>query len=91
MRDLYVRRMSLIDLPPKDSYLNRLPAVKHLAEHGIDFHKQVTFFVGENGSGKSTLIEALAVAQGFNPEGGTKNFNFHTKDTHSVLHWQYDV
>ena len=87
MRDLYVRRMSLIDLPPQDSYLNRLPAVKHLAEHGIDFHKQVTFFVGENGSGKSTLIEALAVARGFNPEGGTKNFNFHTKDTHSVLHW----
>ena len=33
-------------------------------------------FVGENGSGKSTLLEALAVAHGFNPEGGTKNYVF---------------
>ena len=86
MRDLYIRRMSLIDSPPKDSYLNRLPVVRHLAEHGIDFHRQVTFFVGENGSGKSSLIEALAVSQGFNPEGGTKNFRFSTEDTHSGLY-----
>ena len=85
-KELYVRRMELIDLPPKESWLNRLPVVKQLAETGIDFHKQVTFFVGENGSGKSTLIEALAIAMGFNPEGGTKNFNFHTADTHSELH-----
>ncbi len=85
MKDLYIRKMSLIDSPPKDSYLNRLPVVRHLAEHGIEFHKQVTFFVGENGSGKSTLIEALAISQGFNPEGGTKNFNFSTEDSHSEL------
>ncbi|MFE8046158.1 hypothetical protein RBA69_05360 [Brenneria goodwinii] len=31
--------------------------------------------MGENGSGKSTLLESLAVSMGFNPEGGTKNFN----------------
>ena len=86
MRDLYIRSMSLPEPLPRDSYLNKLPVVKHLAEHGIEFHKQVTFFVGENGSGKSTLIEALAVSQGFNPEGGTKNFNFHTSDTHSELY-----
>ena len=85
-KELYVRRMELIDLPPKESWLNRLPAVKQLAETGIAFHKPVTFFVGENGSGKSTLIEALAISMGFNPEGGTKNFNFHTADTHSELH-----
>ena len=85
MRDLYIRRMSLCEPLPKESYLNRLPVVKHLAENGIDFHKQVTFFVGENGSGKSTLIEALAISQGFNPEGGTKNFCFSTEDSHSEL------
>ena len=79
MRDLYIRRMSLPEPLPGESYLNRLPVVRHLAESGIDFHKQVTFFVGENGSGKSTLIEALAVSQGFNPEGGTKNFRFSTE------------
>lgn len=85
MRDLYVRWMELPEPLPRDSYLNELPAVKHLAENKIEFHKPVTFFIGENGSGKSTLIEALAVSLGFNPEGGSRNFNFSTKDTHSEL------
>ena len=85
MQDLYIRRMSLPEPLPQGSYLNRLPVVKHLAECGIDFHRQVTFFVGENGSGKSTLIEALAISQGFNPEGGTKNFRFSTENSHSEL------
>ena len=86
MRDLYIRRMALLEPLPRESYLNALPVVKHLAKDGIDFHKQVTFFVGENGSGKSTLIEALAISQGFNPEGGTKNFRFSTENSHSELH-----
>lgn len=51
----------------------------------IDLHPKVTFFVGENGSGKSTLLEAIAVSLGFNPEGGTKNFNFGTRKSHSNL------
>ena len=72
MRDLYIRRMSLPEPLPRESYLNELPVVKHLAKEGIDFHRQVTFFVGENGSGKSTLIEALAV-------------RFSTEDSHSEL------
>ncbi|MFR8976083.1 MAG: AAA family ATPase, partial [Eubacteriales bacterium] len=41
--------------------------------------------VGENGTGKSTLLEAIAVAFGFNAEGGTKNFSFSTNQTHSEL------
>ena len=45
----------------------------------------VTFFVGENGTGKSTLIEAIAVAMGFNGEGGSRDFFFSTQDTHSEL------
>ena len=85
MRDLYIRWMELPEPVPRDSYLARLPVVKHLAERKIEFHKQVTFFVGENGSGKSTLIEALAISQGFNPEGGTKNFHFSTENSHSDL------
>lgn len=52
----------------------------------LDFHPKVTFFVGENGSGKSTILEAIATAYGFNPEGGTINFNFSTSDTHSELY-----
>ena len=85
MRDLFIRSMSLPEALPGKSYLNQLPAVRFLAENGVEFHKQVTFFVGENGSGKSTLIEALAVSQGFNPEGGTRNFCFATEDSHSEL------
>lgn len=52
----------------------------------IDFHPDVTFFVGENGVGKSTIIESIAVALGFNAEGGNKNVNFTTKNTTSKLH-----
>ena len=31
---------------------------------------------GRRRIGKSTLIEAIAVCAGFNPEGGTRNYNF---------------
>ena len=51
----------------------------------LRLHPKVTFFVGENGSGKSTLLEAIAVASGFNPEGGTRNFGFSTRKSHSSL------
>ena len=47
---------------------------------------KITTILGPNGSGKSTLLEALAVACGFNPEGGTKNYIFSTYDSHSQLH-----
>ncbi len=67
-----------------ESYPFSIPAIKELDE--LDFAKQVTIFIGENGSGKSTLLEAIAVGLGFNAEGGTKNFNFTTRKTHSDLH-----
>ena len=83
---LYVRGLSLREPVPEDSYLAALPVVRRLAEGESPFHRPVTFFVGENGVGKSTLIEALAVALGFNPEGGTRNFNFATENSHSELY-----
>ena len=52
----------------------------------LALHPKVTFFVGENGTGKSTLLEAIAVANEFNPEGGGKNFGFKTRESHSDLH-----
>ena len=67
----------------KGSYLYEIPALHDVEE--IRFTYPVTFFVGENGSGKSTLLEAIAIACGFNPEGGTRNYNFSTYDSHSEL------
>ncbi|PPA69255.1 AAA family ATPase [Jeotgalibacillus proteolyticus] len=60
-----------------------LPAVKHLKK--LSFHPNVTCIIGENGMGKSTLLEGLAVALGFNAEGGSMNFNFSSYDSHSSL------
>ena len=51
----------------------------------IEFDRPVTFFVGENGSGKSTLLEALAIGMRLNPEGGSRNFKFATRESHSSL------
>jgi predicted ATPase len=72
--------------PPEGepSYPFSLPAIRGLRT--LEFTSPVTFFVGENGSGKSTLIEAIAIAAGLNPEGGSRNFNFSTLATHSPLH-----
>lgn len=67
----------------RDSYLHHIPAIS--STERVDFTHSVTFFVGENGSGKSTLLEAIAIAYGFNPEGGTRNYSFSTHDSHSEL------
>jgi predicted ATPase len=61
-----------------------LPAIRHFET--IVFHPAVTFLIGENGTGKSTLLEAIAVAWGLNPEGGSRNFNFSTRASHSQLY-----
>lgn len=66
-----------------NDYPFNLPAIYNLST--LEFHPRVTFIVGENGAGKSTILEAIAIDYGFNPEGGTKNFNFSSKDTHSDL------
>jgi predicted ATPase len=76
-------RLRRDDVPSFDKYPFSLPSVRHLDV--LEFHPKVTFLIGENGSGKSTLLEALAVAWGFNPEGGTKNFAFATRASHSEL------
>src|SRR6266404_1592124 len=67
-----------------DEYPFSLAAVRKLER--LKLHPAVTFFVGENGSGKSTLLEAIAVAFGFNAEGGSKNFRFGTRESHSELY-----
>jgi predicted ATPase len=87
MDDNYISSVKLSKPLPEDSYLSNLPAVRHLIRQGgLTFAKPVTFLVGEHGTGKSTLLEAIAAAAGFNPEGGTRNFTFSTRATHSELY-----
>ncbi|MBS4177943.1 AAA family ATPase [Lederbergia citrea] len=81
----YIRSVNLLrkHIPSSSKYPFHLPVIKALDE--LHFHPQVTYLIGENGMGKSTLLEAIAIAAGFNPEGGTFNFNFSTHDSHSEL------
>ncbi len=51
----------------------------------LHFACPVTFLVGENGAGKSTLLEAIAISSGLNAEGGSRNFRFSTRASHSGL------
>jgi hypothetical protein len=83
---LYLRSVSLIReaVPSFYSYPFHLKAIQDLDT--LELHPKVTYIVGENGMGKSTLLEAIAIRLGFNPEGGTINFNFSTEATHSELH-----
>lgn len=68
----------------RNDYIRDIPAIRTLKE--LEFDSGITFFTGENGTGKSTLLEAMAVAAGFNPEGGTRNYSFSTYDDYSSLH-----
>jgi predicted ATPase len=82
----YLHRIRLDAPTPVRGHPYDLPAVAWLAARGgLSFPPGVTFVVGENGSGKSTLVEALAVALGFNPEGGSQNVRFATRASESSL------
>jgi len=82
----YLREISLKrdKIPDPSKYPFSIPAVSQLQV--LRFDPDVTFLVGENGTGKSTLLEAVSVALGFNAEGGTKNFSFCTRASHSELY-----
>lgn len=81
----YIRSIELNrkNVPSFSEYPFNLPAVRDL--QSLSFHPRVTFIIGENGSGKSTILESIAISYGFNAEGGTKNFNFSSRATHSNL------
>lgn len=79
--DVSLKREKVSDY---ERYPFSLDAVRNLTK--ISFHPKVTYIIGENGSGKSTLLEAIAINMGFNAEGGTKNFRFGTRMSHSELH-----
>jgi predicted ATPase len=73
-----LREVRLEHEAPTDGYPLCLPAVRALP---LQLADTVTVLVGENGSGKSTLVEAIAIAAGFNPEGGS----FQVRDNADTL------
>ena len=82
----FLRWVELDEATPAVGYpfdLAVVAAVRAAGRWNLD--PAVTFLVGDNGSGKSTLVEAVAVAAGFNPEGGSANFRFTTRGTESPL------
>ncbi len=80
IRSLAIDRAAIAD---PAAYPFTIPALAGLGELDLDPH--VTFLAGANAAGKSTLIEAIAVAAGLNPEGGSRNFTFETRASHSPL------
>ena len=83
--DQFIKRIRINkdEIENIDKYPFNLPVIRNI--DSLELKKKVTFFVGENGTGKSTLMEAIAVNFGFNPEGGSRNFNFSTQESHSEL------
>lgn len=77
-------RLDRANVPDFSIFPFSLPFIKNMEV--ISMHRKVTIFVGENGCGKSTFLEAIAVAMGFNAEGGGKNFQFNTRRSHSNLY-----
>ncbi|WP_254508931.1 AAA family ATPase [Anatilimnocola floriformis] len=70
-----------------DVFPYAIPTIRQL--QSLQFHPRVTFFVGENGAGKSTLLEAIALAEGFNAEGGSRRHaQFKTRDSHDDELWK---
>ena len=87
MSRLFIREVSLRQPPEEHSYLRTIPVIRCMMEgQTLRLSAPVTCLVGENGIGKSTLIEGIAVAFGFNAEGGTRNFAFSNAATHSELY-----
>jgi len=67
----------------RKSYPYNVPSINNLEQ--LELRQPVTFIIGENGTGKSTLVESIAINAGFNPEGGSRDFNFNTQNSHSDL------
>ena len=76
-------RLDRTNIDPQ-TFPYHLNCLQHFHELTLDH--AVTFFCGENGSGKSTFLEAVAIACGINPEGGSNNMQFSTYDDYSDLH-----
>lgn len=86
MNPLPVRRIERhpeSELGP-DEWPATVPAVRQLLGTGLDLGR-ATVLVGENGAGKSTVVEAVAMAYGLSPEGGSTGAMHTTRASESPL------
>lgn len=81
---LVTARILWDEVEDRDRFPFTIPSIR--GADSLELSGPVTFFVGENGSGKSTMLEAIAIAAGVNPEGGTRNLRFSNRATESSLH-----
>lgn len=68
-----------------DSWPATVPAVAQILRDGLELPRGLAVLVGENGSGKSTVVETLAEAYGLNPQGGSVQARYRTRDTEPGL------
>ncbi|NLP86116.1 AAA family ATPase [Microbacterium sp. CFH 90308] len=93
MRPADFRQPPVVAIAPRDDapsgdrgqWPATIPAVAQVLDEGLELAPGVTFLVGENGSGKSTLLEAVAMAFGFSPEGGSTSARHSTRRSESML------
>ena len=64
-----------------------IPAVQQILHEGLELSAGVNLLVGDNGAGKSTIVEAVAMAFGLAPEGGSRNTQHRSRASESTL-WQ---
>ncbi len=83
-----VRRVVAYEFAERGRWPATVPAVAQLLDEGLDLGPGVTLLVGENGSGKSTLVEAVAMAFGLSPEGGSPHVRHSTRKSESEL-WRW--
>ncbi|GAA0619504.1 AAA family ATPase [Kribbella sandramycini] len=87
-----VRRVAAAEgMSLSGAWPHTIPAVRQLLTDGLDLDPGVTFLVGENGAGKSTLVEAIAMAFGMSPEGGSTGARVSTRESESPLAGQLQL
>lgn len=83
-----VRRVVAGEHPERDRWPATIPAVAQLLDEGLELDPGVTLLIGENGTGKSTIVEAVAMAFGLSPEGGSTQARHSTRASESDL-WRW--
>ncbi|RHA44240.1 AAA family ATPase [Cellulomonas rhizosphaerae] len=82
--DLPLREIEATGAPDTPVWWAQIPAVRQVLSEGWRL-APITVLVGDNGAGKSTLVEAVALAYGMGPEGGSIGSGYSTRATESAL------